>query len=128
MQAHEKIVPRSIFRQARPFYCAHQCAVQLAGGTLAECGWDPSTLLPDMDQLRQEVERGVKMVVITTPGELCSSSAAVCCSSRVCRVVVLELRDRLLAVTVPVCYIFLAALLCGEIAVISFLFLLLGHP
>lgn len=58
----------AIFRQARPFYCAHQCAVQLAGATMAECGWDPLTLLPDMAQLRREVERGVKMVVITTPG------------------------------------------------------------
>ncbi|CAN0153088.1 unnamed protein product, partial [Hapterophycus canaliculatus] len=54
----------------RPFYCSHQCAIQLAGGTLAECGWDPLTLLPDMEQLRREVERGVKMVVITSPGEM----------------------------------------------------------
>ncbi|CAM9232903.1 unnamed protein product [Scytosiphon promiscuus] len=59
----------------RPFYCAHQCAIQLAGGTLAECGWNPQTLLPDMDQLRQEVERGVKMVVITSPG---NPTGAVC--------------------------------------------------
>ncbi|CAM9232827.1 unnamed protein product [Scytosiphon promiscuus] len=59
----------------RPFYCAHQCAIQIAGGTLAECGWDPLTLLPDMDQLRREVERGVKMVVITTPG---NPTGAVC--------------------------------------------------
>lgn len=34
-----------------------------------ECDWDTSTLLPDMEQLRREVQRGVKMVVITTPGE-----------------------------------------------------------
>ncbi|CAM9274427.1 unnamed protein product [Ectocarpus fasciculatus] len=60
---------------ARPFYCAHQCAVQLAGGTLVECDWDSSTLLPDMEQLRREVQRGVKMVVITTPG---NPSGAVC--------------------------------------------------
>eukprot|EP00752_Nemacystus_decipiens_P009923 g8852.t1 len=60
---------------ARPFYCAHQCAIQLAGATVAECGWDPSTLLPDMTQLRREVERGVKMVVITTPG---NPTGAVC--------------------------------------------------
>lgn len=44
--------------------------MQLAGGVLAECDWDPSTLLPDMAQLKREVEKGVKMVVITTPGEL----------------------------------------------------------
>ena len=34
-----------------------------------ECDWDSSTLLPDMEQLRREVQRGVKMVVITTPGK-----------------------------------------------------------
>ena len=56
--------------QARPFYCAHLCAVQLAGGAVAECRWEPSTLLPDMADLKREVEKGVKMVVITTPGEL----------------------------------------------------------
>ncbi|CAN0423875.1 unnamed protein product, partial [Hapterophycus canaliculatus] len=59
----------------QPFYCAHQCAVQLAGGTLAECGWDPLTLLPDMEQLRREVNKGIKMVVITTPG---NPTGAVC--------------------------------------------------
>ena len=60
--------------QARPFYCAHLCAVQLAGGTVAECQWEPSTLLPDMADLKLEVEKGVKMVVITTPGELGSDA------------------------------------------------------
>lgn len=74
MVAHNrKYIPiglrfHAIFGQARPFYCAHQCAVQLAGATVAECDWDALTLLPDMAQLRREVERGVKMVVITTPG------------------------------------------------------------
>lgn len=37
---------------------------------MAECRWEPSTLLPDMADLKREVEKGVKMVVITTPGEL----------------------------------------------------------
>lgn len=61
--------------QVKPFYCAHQCAVQLAGGKLVECAWDQSTLLPDMAQLTREVEAGVKMVVITTPGELVIDSS-----------------------------------------------------
>ncbi|CAM9441239.1 unnamed protein product [Sphacelaria rigidula] len=59
----------------RPFYCAHQCAIQLAGGVVADCAWDPLTLLPDMDNLRHEIQRGVKMVVITTPG---NPGGAVC--------------------------------------------------
>ncbi|CAN0255197.1 unnamed protein product, partial [Laminaria digitata] len=58
-----------------PFYCAHLCAVQLAGATVAECQWEPSTLLPDMADLKREVEKGVKMVVITTPG---NPTGAVC--------------------------------------------------
>ncbi|CAM9145435.1 unnamed protein product [Discosporangium mesarthrocarpum] len=52
----------------KPFYCAHLCAVQLAGAEVVGCEWDPQTLLPDMANLRKELERGVKMVVVTTPG------------------------------------------------------------
>lgn len=64
------VAPPNATGQARPFYCAHLCAVQLAGGTVAESRWEPSTLLPDMAHLKREIEKGVKMVVITTPGEL----------------------------------------------------------
>ncbi|CAM9962923.1 unnamed protein product, partial [Phaeothamnion confervicola] len=36
----------------RPYYCSHLCALQLAGATPVFCGYDPATLLPDMDELR----------------------------------------------------------------------------
>ncbi|CAM9658966.1 unnamed protein product, partial [Choristocarpus tenellus] len=53
----------------KPYYCAHLCAVQLAGAEVVGCDWDAKTLLPDLLHLRKEVEKGAKMVVITTPGE-----------------------------------------------------------
>lgn len=52
--------------------------MQLAGGVVVESGWDPLTLLPDMDQLRREIKRGVKMVVITTPGETAAAGEMLC--------------------------------------------------
>ena len=34
-----------------PYYFSHKMSVQLAGGKVTECPFNPATLLPDWDQL-----------------------------------------------------------------------------
>lgn len=60
----------------RPYYFSHLCSLQLAAAIVEMVDWDPATLLPNMEQMREKISSpGVKMVVLTTPG---NPSGAVC--------------------------------------------------